>query len=639
MASSAEAILGPEQSSSPMPALEQDKVDNAGGTPTLELRSLHQVNYLNLPRLPIPDLQRTVVDLLASCYVLDEGDRYQALAQKATDFLKTQGPRLQATLFEQDKRAGYPYSFVQKVWDDLYLHNRAPHPISSSPVFQLAKEKVCGATQAAQFVRAVVHWTHALRQGKLSVKNGLCVSAMGKLFSTAKIPRAQRDKIVHSQDANNIILICRGQLFNLPVIDQERVVPPSVIERAITRVLSHSQLDRNHPVGILTAGDRDEWAQARAELISANYDHKELLRVIDEAIVVFCIDTDEHQGDGSDAAAQADARAFLMGDAGNRWFDKHQIILHEPSGTVALNFEHACSDGTNWIQFIQDCMEDMAGQQSHPQAASLVHAGEHDIGNERIGNEIVPSKLVFNVPDTLKSRIVSQKQSWLSQTDNVDADVLPYLKWGKRFAKRQSLSPDALVQMAFQLAYFRMFRKVAPTYESAHMRRFFCGRTDTIRSCSAAAKAFVIDWQGGVGQLDKLKAAVQAHAAQSKKVASGAGIDRHLLCLETLAAAQGENVPLFEDALYKASATWVMSTSNASDPNLVVFGFGPVIEEGFGLGYLIQDEGITVMVTCFKSAGQSASRFTSALTQAFDDIAMALNDAPQNNKPTARIFP
>jgi hypothetical protein len=37
-----------------------------------------------------------------------------------------------------------------------------------------------------------------------------------------------------------------------------------------------------------------------------------------------------------------------------------------------------------------------------------------------------------------------------------------------------------------------------------------------------------------------------------------------------------------------------MSTSNCGNPALRLFGFGPVAADGYGIGYIIKDDGISV---------------------------------------------
>lgn len=41
----------------------------------------------------------------------------------------------------------------------------------------------------------------------------------------------------------------------------------------------------------------------------------------------------------------------------------------------------------------------------------------------------------------------------------------------------------------------------------------------------------------------------------------------------------------------------ILSTSNCGNPALRLFGFGPVAADGFGIWYIIKDEGISVYVS------------------------------------------
>ncbi len=43
----------------------------------------------------------------------------------------------------------------------------------------------------------------------------------------------------------------------------------------------------------------------------------------------------------------------------------------------------------------------------------------------------------------------------------------------------------------------------------------------------------------------------------------------------------------------------ILSTSNCGNPALRLFGFGPVTAEGYGIGYIIKDEGISMYVLGF----------------------------------------
>lgn len=44
---------------------------------------------------------------------------------------------------------------------------------------------------------------------------------------------------------------------------------------------------------------------------------------------------------------------------------------------------------------------------------------------------------------------------WLRLVRNLDMNVLKFHDYGKEFIKKQKMSPDAFIQVALQLAYYR----------------------------------------------------------------------------------------------------------------------------------------------------------------------------------------
>ena len=51
---------------------------------------------------------------------------------------------------------------------------------------------------------------------------------------------------------------------------------------------------------------------------------------------------------------------------------------------------------------------------------------------------------------------------------------------------------------------------------------------------------------------------------------------------------------IFTDPGWALLGRSILSTSNCGNPALRLFGFGPVAADGFGIGYIIKDEGISV---------------------------------------------
>lgn len=148
------------------------------------------------------------------------------------------------------------------------------------------------------------------------------------------------------------------------------------------------------------------------------------------------------------------------------------------------------------------------------------------------------------------------------------------------------ISPDAYIQLALQLAWFKSRGSHTATYETASTRLFLHGRTETIRTLSVESVAFVramtdngssVECRNSSSPIGKrsdellqnmsryrhLRAASLAHNSATRDAMLGRGIDRHLLGLR-LQLREGESSPFFDDDLFGLSQEWKLSTSGLS---------------------------------------------------------------------------
>jgi len=81
---------------------------------------------------------------------------------------------------------------------------------------------------------------------------------------------------------------------------------------------------------------------------------------------------------------------------------------------------------------------------------------------------------------------------------------------------------------------------------------------------------------------------------------------------------QNHTMPhIFADPGWDKLNTTILSTSNCGNPSLRHFGFGPTAGDGFGIGYIIKDEGISI---CASSKHRQTKRFIDALESYFLEI-------------------
>jgi carnitine O-acetyltransferase len=133
-------------------------------------------------------------------------------------------------------------------------------------------------------------------------------------------------------------------------------------------------------------------------------------------------------------------------------------------------------------------------------------------------------------------------------------------------------------------------------------KTFLHGRTEAIRTVTPEVADFVKKFSERSGDddrsvLDALRKAIGKHSKLTRECSKGLGHDRHLYALSCLweRLHKDRSPPkMFTDPGWKTMNHTVVSTSNCGNPALRLFGFGPVVGNGFGIGYIIKDDGIAV---------------------------------------------
>lgn len=205
-------------------------------------------------------------------------------------------------------------------------------------------------------------------------------------------------------------------------------------------------------------------------------------------------------------------------------------------------------------------------------------------------------------------------ESFKSHIDKHEISVLPFYAYGKGLIKKFGMSPDAYVQMAIQLGYYKMFRKSAATYESSQTRMFQFGRTEVTRTVSVESDAFVKAMCDPTisknERMNLLRNAVSSHSKYMEEAVKGMGVDRHLLGLKLLASA--ESLPeIFKDPAFSKSSNWVLSTSQISSEYYDGYGWSEVVPEGFGIPYMVNENWLLFTVTSRKQGSKLLTHYIS----------------------------
>src|SRR3989338_3439673 len=374
-----------------------------------------------------------------------------------------------------------------------------------------------------------------------------------RMFNSARIPMERFDRIYHKPEARHMVVVYQGQMFNFkaynangPPLSRDQLA--AIFQNIVTTVDNTPVEERVVSLGALTAKDRSTWAKYRGKLIADG--NTEQLEIIESAILLLALESEapDTLQDLADRAAK--------GNPDNRWYDKCGTFIFWDNGRLSTNVEHTWGDAPVMVNLVTYIF---GVEDTKPPLAPAGSA--HQLP--------VPNLIRFNLSEEVLAQIqVAKEEYQVKVVDNgVELSVLEFDQFGKNLIKNAKLSPDGFVQMALQLAYYTKYGKLCLTYESSHPRIFRKGRTETVRSASSDALAYVQSMHdpddGDFQRILLLRKAVNSHIAYMRQAMSGNGVDRHLMGLNVVASQMGlvgeKTHAIFRDTGYRLN--YQLSTS------------------------------------------------------------------------------
>ncbi|KAF8005390.1 hypothetical protein HF325_000847 [Metschnikowia pulcherrima] len=483
-------------------------------------------------------------------------------------------------------------------------------------------------------------------------------------------------------ESNNLVMTEQDLLVNFTSIINDSLRTP------INEIAKSS-------FGVLTTENRRVWAKIRASpTITENANNNEILSIIDSALFVICLD-DLVLNDLSELSKNMLCglsileKGVQVGTCTNRWYDKLQIIVTQ-NGKAGINFEHTGVDGHTVLRFVSDIYTD-----SILSFAQSINSNTPSLWTDHNPRRLLESGNLVTVPRKLEWDLTSNLSLALRFGETRLSDLinqnefrhLEFKNYGSSTIKKMKYSPDAFVQMAFQASYYALYGKVECTYEPAMTKNFFHGRTEAIRPVSQESNFFVRKFFdpefSAKEKLKVLSAACMKHSEQTKRCSAGEGVDRHLFALfciwkryvaeacskdqmalvgmeesDSRATFTGENASdssehtvggndqempemnlgelpeIFADHGWDKLNNTILSTSNCGNPSLRLFGFGPVSANGFGIGYIIKDDSISI---CASSKHRQTERFLVTLESYLIEVYRIFKEVNQDTVVMAPI--
>lgn len=547
----------------------------------------------SLPRLPVPSLEETASRYLKSVHAVVSDAEYERTKKAVETFIRPggQGQTLQERLLARaadPKRANW----LTEWWNSAaYLSYRDPVIPYVSYFYSYKDDRARRepAKRAAAVTSAALEFKKQVDEGSLEPEymrgQPIAMSSYEYMFNCSRVPGDVEDfpRKYQAKDNEHIVVVRKNQFFKVPLVVNGEKLNVSELQKQFERIYEIAQ--RAPPVGVLTVANRDLWNDARKKLLAADPANEQTLRDIESAGFLVCLD------DATPVTLEERARQYWHGDGSNRWFDKPLQFIINDNGTAGFMGEHSMMDGSPTHR-VNDHLN------------NLVFNNKIDLSEKAVRSNLPdPRPIGFKVNDAVQESINEATKEHRQQVGNHDLVVQAYQGYGKGLIKKFKCSPDAYVQMLIQLAYFKMYGKNRPTYESASTRKYKEGRTETIRSCSDDSTAFCKAHHDPSVPREEVvrlfRTALASHSKYTADAGDGRGVDRHLFGLKKLLQ-QGESLPeLYQDPAYGYSSSWYLSTSQLSSEYFNGYGWSQVIDDGFGIAYMINENRYVPLLLLF----------------------------------------
>ncbi|XP_023591823.1 peroxisomal carnitine O-octanoyltransferase isoform X4 [Trichechus manatus latirostris] len=555
-----------------------------------------------LPSLPVPSLEESLKKYLESVKPFANEEEYKKTEEIVKKFQNGVGEKLHQKLL---KKAKGKRNWLEEWWLNVaYLDVRIPSQLNvnfAGPAAYI--EHYWPPKEGTQLERGSITLWHNFNYWQLLRKEKLPVQKVGNtpldmdqfrmLFSTCRVPGITRDSVMNyfsteseGCSPSHVTVLCRGRVFVFDVMHEGCLITPPEICRQLTYIHKRCHSEPDGPgIAALTSEERTQWAKAREYLIGLDPQNLTMLEKIQSSILVYGM------SDGSPHVTPEDysqvTAMILTGDPTVLWGDKSYNLISFSNGVFGCNGDHAPYDGM----------------------------------------------IIINVSRYVDEKIFENEGKW--KASDLDIVVYAFTPFGKKLTKKKMLHPDTFVQLALQLAYYRLHGRPGCCYETAITRYFYHGRTETMRSCTVEAVRWCQSMQDPYAHLherrQKMLQAFAKHNEMMKDCSNGKGFDRHLLGLSLIAKEEGLPVPeIFTDPLFSKSGgggNFVLSTSlvgYSRTRGLVV----PMVHNGYGFFYNIRDDRFVVSCTAWKSCAETdAEKLVQLVFHAFHDMMQLMNTA------------
>ncbi|KAI6646131.1 Carnitine O-acetyltransferase-like [Oopsacas minuta] len=506
--------------------------------------------YKILPKLPVPALSDTLDRFLTAMKPLTTQTQHSQLIKSTNSFSKREGVYLQNRLLTFAEETD---NWASRVWvDTRYLSNRdsllftnGKTTLKTRLKWSTHKEMLLAISQ---HLFSMVRLMETIRDERLPQEMiGRVPQSMSqyiRLVGGYRVPKPKIDTQVFSPHSKHIIVMYAGRIYRMPVYnpaDGNKSLSVEEMYQLLSQVMSSSseETQSHAPVSLLTALDRDSWSSAREQLIQDSSINASSLREIETSLFGLCIDECTN-GDDRDSVKRVTFGDIRLDCKNyNRWHGLGLQTIFTKDGLEVFFSEHSMIDGilTGFYCTIPKIDSSTTDKLFQFKSAVKVKQLIWEI-SPRTHKQIKLAKSKLNI--------------WYKDYDYFDGD---FTEFGRDLFKNYGVYYHGFIQLAIQLAYYKLYNQLTASYQTVSMRSFREGRLEHPITVSEDMKTFVESMTTS-SQSDRERWRLMLRATNTYKLllsetSGGHVFVKHLQALRYLAEKENLSVDLFHNSHFE----------------------------------------------------------------------------------------
>ncbi|ODQ80081.1 hypothetical protein BABINDRAFT_161715 [Babjeviella inositovora NRRL Y-12698] len=603
-------------------------------------------------KLPVPPLSSTTAQLLTALQPLIPSQPiYDQLHDATINFLHSRTAHvLQKHLLaiaEREECYLNDRKYIAKTTPGIYGKLRGD-TLPRNPFLLLEKDPLSFTIKnnqpinqqerAASLVFSAVKFIGAVRDGALSgdvTRNSsvqLDMENYTKMFNSCRVPNAATKDIdvafFDNNTARHIVVVCNNNYWKVNVFAPTTAESPDRQSVYYTEaelctifltIIVRSQETTAMGIGSVTTETRTEWGHLIPELTAQA---PCAMQSINLALFLLILDDSAPETDAEKLATIPHGTSSIVGgiqrgSCTSRWYDKLQLVVCA-NAAGGLVWENTSMDGNCVLRFIGDVYTD-----GILRLAKKINGGEYllfpNIPVSSVPDDEGVVRLQFNIKNELsymihlsETRLADLIHQHTFHTAELSVQSITHI------LKFFGISLDSLVQIATQLAHYALYGKLVNSLEPISTRKFAGSRNELIAVQSAVveacARAFISKDVADAEKWELFTKACAQHKLSYKNAISGHGWERHYNALKAIYlnreainsspdTVDAMKIPLLDpkmeefffgnEVLAKISEPEII-IANCGNPAIKYFGIAPAVANGFGIGYIIKPNSLSV---------------------------------------------